>query len=88
MSPFRFIVLAFRAAVRTEVDRAMADRRRALQAQPDDDELRALLKSMSRHGLTVLAVDDDRRAEHLPIAEILPFPVANDRHVDPPSPAA
>ena len=87
MNPFRFVVLAFRAAVRTEVDRAMADRRRALQAAPNDDELRMLLKSLSRNGLTVIAVDDDRRAEHLPGAEILPFP-ANQNHAEPPSPAA
>lgn len=78
LNPFRMMVMAFRAAVRTEVERAMDDRRRALTREPDPIELARLRDHLAAHGVrTVMA----------PTAAILPFP-ANDLHDRPSPPAA
>lgn len=80
MNPFRLLVLAFRAAVRTEVDRAMADRRRALSVgiEPiSPEEAARIARYLSSHGVEMRGP-----------AEILPFPIANDRHEPSPPSAA
>lgn len=76
MNPFRWIVLAFRAAVRSEVERAMADRRAALSRDPDDAETRRLKAFLGKSGLTV------RRP-----ATVIPMPANDLTHTSPPPPS-
>lgn len=89
MSLFSLLVRAFQAAVRAEVDRAMADRRAALRRDPDIAELDRLRASLG--ALNLVVVDREGTALHLhgqPSADILPFPIANDRHDSTPPSAA
>ena len=83
MNPFGLLVRAFRAAVRTEVERALADRRRAL-GQVDTQEMADLRRLFRGAGLTVIDIVPATR----PTAEILPFPAANANHSEPPPSAA
>jgi len=80
INPFALLVRAFRAAVRTEVERSLADRRRALTLVPPTDE------DIASIGEALAAAGYRPRS-----ATILPFP-ANDPHSDtspqPPRPAA
>lgn len=78
------LVRAFRAAVRTEVERALADRRAALR-QPDTDELSDLRRLFRGAGLTVV---DVVTVSDLPSADVIPFPTANTNHPEPPPSAA
>lgn len=74
---FFWIVRAFRAAIRTEVDRAMADRRAALRTRPvEDTELIAIGVALGQCGL------------NLRHAEVVPFPVPANDHSDTSPPAA
>lgn len=74
---FFWMVRAFRAAVRTEVDRAMADRRAALARQRLTD---AELVMLGR------ALGSFRMGERP--AEVIPFPVPANDHSDTSPPAA
>lgn len=75
MNPFRMLVLAFRAAVRSEVERAMADRRAALSATPvDDAEIARIRTFLGSAGVTLREP-----------ATVIPFP-ANDLHQTSPLP--
>lgn len=75
MNPFRMLVMAFRAAVRSEVDRAMADRRAALSQMPVDDAEIARVRTFLRsQGVSVREP-----------ATVIPFP-ANDTHQSSPLP--
>lgn len=81
INPFGLLVRAFRAAVRTEVERSLADRRRALSLlPPTDDEMASIRDAIAAAGFRPRT------------ATILPFPAANDLHTDtspqPPRPAA
>lgn len=72
LNPFRMLVLAVRhavrAAVRSEVERALADRSAALSRDPDDAETRRLKAFLGKSGLTVRGP-----------ATVIPMP-ANDRN--------
>ena len=69
------LVLAFRAAVRSEVEKALSDRRAALrQTAVDDAELNRIRTFLHSQGLTV------RES-----ATVIPFP-ANDTHQSSPLP--
>lgn len=79
MNPFRMLVLAIRhavrAAVRSEVEKALADRRAALrQTAVDDAELNRIRTFLHSQGLTVREP-----------ATVIPFP-ANDLHQTTPTP--
>lgn len=86
MRPFDILVRAFRAAVRAEVDRAMADRR-AARRQAESLELADLKRLFRGAGLTVVDVMPAGRCERLG-ADIIPFPAANTNHSEPPPSAA
>ena len=76
-SPLAWLRMAFRSAVRTEVERALDERRRDLAREPDPVGLDRLRDHLAAHGVrTVVA----------PTADILPFP-AND-HTSSSFPAA
>ena len=72
MNLFRMLVMAFRAAVRSEVERAMADRRAALNHNPmtqaEAEKLSAFLRSK---GVTVRGAD------------IIPFPANDTQNTSP-----
>lgn len=76
MNPFRMLVMAFRAAVRSEVERAMADRRAALSRDPDDAETRRLEAFLGKSGLTVRGP-----------ATVIPLPANDLTQTSPPPPS-
>lgn len=86
MNPFGILVRAFRAAVRSEVERAMADRRAALR-QAESPEIADLKRLFRGAGLTVVDIMPAGRCER-PGADVIPFPAANTNHSEPPPSAA
>lgn len=80
-SPFRWLVLAFRAAIRAEVEAYIRDRRAALTRDPSDDELVAIRETLKAQGFRVTPAIKAS-------AEILPFPSVQPNHSEPPPSAA
>ena len=95
MNPFGMLVRAFRAAVRSEVERALADRRRAvapIRRSISDESVEKIAIWLSERGLEPCVLSGDNAdvgaAAQTARGNVIPFPAANANHSEPPPTAA